>query len=51
MARIVLGEERRDIDVEIEDVADRVLILDAAETPERIRSTGIRMSCRSGVER
>ena len=42
VARIVFGQQRRDVDVEREDVADGVLILDAAQTPERLGPSRIR---------
>ena len=51
MARLVGWQQRGDIDIEREEIADRVLVFGSIEPPERLGSPGIRMGCRSAVER
>ena len=48
---IVFGQERRHVDVEREDVADGVLILDAAQAPERVGAARVRTRGRRAIER
>ena len=51
VTRIVFGQQRRHVNVERKDVADGVLILDAAQTPEGVGPSRIRTSARGAVER
>ena len=51
MARIVFGKQRRHVHVEGEDVANRILVLDAAQSTERIGPTRIRPRRCRAVER
>jgi len=51
MTDVIFGKERRGVDLEVQQIADGVVILGAVEPAERIGAPGIRMRSRCLVER
>jgi hypothetical protein len=50
VAHIVARQERRDVEIEIEQVAHRVAVLDAIQTMEGFRAPGIRIRGPTAIE-
>ena len=50
VARLVGGQQLGDLDVEVQQVADRVAVLGAVQAVERLRAAGVRVRRGGGVE-